>query len=181
EDACQAHGALYKRSHAGTLGIAGCFSFYPGKNLGAFGEAGAVVTNDPDLPARIRLLRDHGQARKYLHSHIGWNARMDGIQGAVLSVKLNHLVAANNRRRAHAQLYQELLEGSQDIITPFAAPWNYHVYHVYAVRVKDRDQVLKSLADRGISCAIHYPIPVHLQEGYRFLGLSEGSFPVAEK
>lgn len=210
EDACQAHGARYKGKRAGTLGIAGCFSFYPGKNLGAFGEAGAVITHDPDLADRIRVLRDHGQARKYYHSHIGWNARMDGIQGAVLRVKLRGLDSANTRRRAHARLYDELLGGHEEIITPFAAAHNQHVYHIYAVRVSTpewklpgsaasqaegksaagkresgwaprRDQVLRKLGDHGVSCAIHYPIPVHLQEAYRGLGYAKGSFPVAER
>ena len=181
EDACQAHGACYKGSKAGTMGIAGSFSFYPGKNLGALGEAGAVVTSHPQLEAKIKVLRDHGQARKYFHSHIGWNARMDGIQGAVLSVKLKRLDEANERRRAHARLYDQLLGGFEEVMTPFTAPYNDHVYHIYAVRVQDRDQVLQALADKGISCAIHYPVPVHLQEAYRSLGYSLGSFPVAEK
>jgi len=181
EDACQAHGARYKGSKAGTMGIAGCFSFYPGKNLGALGEAGAVVTSDPQLEAKIKVLRDHGQARKYFHSHIGWNARMDGIQGAVLIVKLKRLDEANERRRSHARVYDQLLGGLEEVMTPFTAPYNDHVYHIYAVRVQDRDQVLQALADKGISCAIHYPVPVHLQEAYRSLGYSIGSFPVAEK
>jgi len=181
EDACQAHGALYKGTKAGGMGVAGCFSFYPGKNLGAFGEAGAIVTHDPDLAARIKVLRDHGQARKYFHSHIGWNARMDGIQAAVLSVKLKHLDKANSCRRAHAWFYDELLVNMDEIVIPFVPHRNHHVYHIYAVRIKDRDRVLGALADMGISCAIHYPIPVHLQEAYRSLGYSEGSFPVAEK
>ena len=181
EDACQAHGALYKGKRAGTIGLAGCFSFYPGKNLGAFGEAGAVVTDDSELAEKIKVLRDHGQARKYIHSLIGWNARMDGIQGAVLSVKLKHLDSANARRREHAKLYDELLGGMDEIISPSLVNHNQHVYHIYAVRVNDRDRVLQSLADKGISCAIHYPIPVHLQEAYRWLGYGKGSFPVAER
>ncbi|MGA2656141.1 MAG: DegT/DnrJ/EryC1/StrS family aminotransferase [Verrucomicrobiota bacterium] len=181
EDACQAHGALYKGRKAGSLGVAGCFSFYPGKNLGALGEAGAVVTNDPELDGTIKVLRDHGQARKYHHSRIGWNARMDGIQGAVLRVKLKRLETANSGRRANARIYEELLGASEEVITPYAAPHNGHVYHVYALRVRDRDLVLESLAGKGISCAIHYPVPVHLQEAYRSLGYGEGSFPVAER
>jgi dTDP-4-amino-4,6-dideoxygalactose transaminase len=181
EDACQAHGAHYKGRKAGTLGLLGCFSFYPGKNLGAFGEAGAVTTNDKDLAARIQVLRDHGQRKKYYHSCVGWNARMDGIQGAVLSIKLKHLDMNNFRRQAHALLYDDLLADTQEIITPFAAPYNRHACHIYAVRVRERDQILQALADREISCAIHYPIPVHLQEAYRFLGCEEGSFPVAER
>ncbi|MGA2863549.1 MAG: DegT/DnrJ/EryC1/StrS family aminotransferase [Verrucomicrobiota bacterium] len=181
EDACQAHGALYRGKKAGTLGVAGCFSFYPGKNLGAFGEAGAVVTNDRELSAKITVLRDHGQARKYFHSLIGWNARMDGIQGAVLRVKLKLLDVANSRRRAHARLYDELLGDTEEIVTPLVAPHRQHVYHIYAVRVKHRDRVLREMAAKGIACAIHYPIPVHLQEAYRGLGYGKGSFPVAER
>lgn len=181
EDACQAHGALYKGRKAGSLGVTGCFSFYPGKNLGALGEAGAVVTNDAVLEGRIKVLRDHGQARKYCHSVIGWNARMDGIQGAVLRVKLKRLERANARRRANAQLYDELLGDNDEIVTPYVAPHNRHIYHVYAVRVRGRDRVLEALAEEGISCAIHYPVPVHLQEAYRGLGYGEGSFPVAER
>jgi dTDP-4-amino-4,6-dideoxygalactose transaminase len=181
EDACQAHGALYKGKRAGSLGVAGCFSFYPGKNLGALGEAGAVVTNDLELAGKIKELRDHGQARKYYHSRIGWNARMDGIQGAVLRVKLKRLEAANSRRRANARVYEELLGGTEEMITPYVAPDNRHIYHVYTVRVKERDLVLESLAGKGISCAVHYPLPLHLQEAYRSLDYGEGSFPVAER
>jgi dTDP-4-amino-4,6-dideoxygalactose transaminase len=181
EDACQAHGAEYKGRKAGTLGVLGCFSFYPGKNLGALGEAGGVTTNDKELAARIQVFRDHGQHKKYYHSRVGWNARMDGIQAAVLSVKLKHLDVSNARRHAHALLYNQLLGGLEEIITPVEAPQRRHVFHIYAVRVRERDHVLEALADKGISCAIHYPIPVHLQEAYRFLGCEEGSFPVAER
>lgn len=180
EDACQAHGAHYKKHKAGTMGVAGCFSFYPGKNLGALGEAGGIITNDEKLAEKIRVLRDHGQHRKYYHSQIGWNARMDGIQGAVLSVKLKHLDVGNVKRHAHAQLYDQLLGENPFVVVPFEASYGRHVYHVYAVRVQDRNQVLQAMADRGISCAIHYPVPVHLQEAYRFLGHERGSFPVAE-
>ena len=181
EDACQAHGALYKGRKAGSLGATGCFSFYPGKNLGALGEAGAIVTNDKELAGKIQVLRDHGQHRKYHHSCVGWNARMDGIQGAVLSVKLKQLDVCNVRRHSHGLLYDQLLGDAEEIITPFEAPHNRHVYHVYAVRVKNRDAIMQALGEKGISCAIHYPIPVHLQEAYQFLGYKEGSFPVAER
>src|ERR1700677_2950001 len=181
EDACQAHGALYKGGKAGALGATGCFSFYPGKNLGALGEAGAIVTNDKELAGKIQVLRDHGQHRKYHHSCVGWNARMDGIQGAVLSVKLKQLDVCNVRRHSHGLLYDQLLGDAEEIITPFEAPHNRHVYHVYAVRVKNRDAIMQALGEKGISCAIHYPIPVHLQEAYQFLGHKEGSFPVAER
>jgi dTDP-4-amino-4,6-dideoxygalactose transaminase len=180
EDACQAHGATRNGHPAGTLGAAGCFSFYPGKNLGAFGEAGAVITANPAVKEKIAMYRDHGQARKYHHALIGWNARMDGIQGAVLSVKLPHLEAANQRRRAHAALYRKLLAGLE-VITPVEAPGNHHVYHVYAVRVAQRDAVLAAMGEAGVACGIHYPVPVHLQEAYAFLGYRPGSFPVAEQ
>jgi dTDP-4-amino-4,6-dideoxygalactose transaminase len=181
EDACQAHGASYKGKKAGSLGVAGCFSFYPGKNLGAFGEAGAITTDDPDLRTKAQVLRDHGQAAKYLHSMIGWNARMDGIQGAVLSVKLRRLAAANESRRVHARLYNELLADEPRVIRPAVGADNTHVYHIYAVRVQDRDGVLQRMAARGVNCAIHYPVPIHLQKAYAFLGLGPGSFPVAEQ
>lgn len=181
EDACQAHGALYRGCKAGTMGATGCFSFYPGKNLGALGEAGGVVTNDESLKTKMQVLRDHGQAKKYYHSMVGWNARMDGIQGAALSVKLKILDSSNARRRAHAQRYNELLAGLEEIVLPVEPSHCQHVYHVYAVRVPERDRVLAAMAGRGISCGIHYPVPVHLQEAYRFLGLGEGSFPVAER
>jgi dTDP-4-amino-4,6-dideoxygalactose transaminase len=181
EDACQAHGAEYKGRKAGTIGDAGCFSFYPGKNLGALGEAGAVVTNNNTLKAKLQMLRDHGQTKKYHHAAIGWNARMDGIQGAVLGVKLKRLAAGNDARRNHARLYNQLLKGIEGITTPIEAPYGKPVYHIYAVRVKERDELIRALAEKGIACAIHYPVPVHLQEAYRFLGLLSGSLPVAER
>lgn len=181
EDACQAHGAEYKGQVAGAIGIAGCFSFYPGKNLGAFGEAGAVTTRDAELKRKIQVLRDHGQARKYVHDEIGWNARMDGIQGAVLSVKLKHLARGNEARRAHARRYHELLRELPELVLPVEAPGRKHVYHIYAVRLQNRDQVLEALHTKGVHCGIHYPVPIHLQKAYRALGYATGSFPVAEK
>jgi dTDP-4-amino-4,6-dideoxygalactose transaminase len=181
EDACQAHGAEYKGKRAGSLGTVGCFSFYPGKNLGAFGEAGAVTTDEAELRTKIQVLRDHGQAAKHMHSTIGWNARMDGIQAAVLSVKLRRLAAANESRRAHARLYDELLSDEPRVIRPAVAPHNKHAYHIYAVRVPDRDGVLQRMAASGVNCAIHYPVSIHLQKAYSFLGLGAGSFPVAER
>ena len=181
EDACQAHGAEYKGRRAGSLGVTGCFSFYPGKNLGAFGEAGAVVTSDPALRTTMQVLRDHGQSKKYCHSLIGWNARMDGIQAAILSLKLKRLDAANAARRAHAALYHELLADVPEVVRPIEAPGNLHVYHIYALRVRGRDDLLQQLAARGVSCAIHYPVPIHLQEAYRGLGHTPGAFPVAER
>jgi len=181
EDACQAHGAEYRGRKAGSLGTAGCFSFYPGKNLGALGEAGAVVTNNEELRNKIQMLRDHGQAKKYHHALIGWNARMDGIQGAALQVKLKHLDRANQARRANARFYDQHLAEVEEVILPREAEYARHVYHLYVVRVQNRDRVLQAMANRGIACGIHYPIPVHLQEAYRFLGHRKGSFPVAER
>jgi dTDP-4-amino-4,6-dideoxygalactose transaminase len=181
EDACQAHGASYKGRRAGNLGVAGCFSFYPGKNLGAFGEAGAITTNDSDLATRIRMYRDHGQARKYHHDVVGWNARMDGIQAAVLSVKLAHLDRNNAGRRAHASQYHLLLDKHPRIRTPFRSTNGQHVYHVYAIRVPDRDRILTALQEQGMGCGIHYPIPIHLQRAYASLNLGPGAFPVSER
>lgn len=181
EDACQAHGAEYQGYRAGSMGHAGCFSFYPGKNLGALGEAGALVTNDPQLREHAAMMRDHGQRKKYHHELVGWNARMDGIHGAVLRVKLRHLDAANEARRRHAAHYQELLAGVENLCLPREAKGRRHVWHVYAVRVAKRDAILEKLAKVGIHCGIHYPVPVHLQEAYRGLGLGRGSFPVAER
>jgi len=181
EDACQAHGAEHRGQKVGSSGISGCFSFYPGKNLGALGEAGAVVTNDEALRNKIQMLRDHGQAKKYHHAVIGWNARMDGIQGAALRVKLKYLDRANEARRANARFYDQHLAGVEEIILPTEAEYARHVYHLYVVRVQERDRVLQAMANRGIACGIHYPIPVHLQEAYRFLGHQKGSFPVAER
>jgi dTDP-4-amino-4,6-dideoxygalactose transaminase len=181
EDAAQAHGAEYKGRGAGSLGDAAGFSFYPGKNLGAFGEAGAVTTNDEELRNRIATLRDHGQSKKYHHEVVGWNGRMDGIQAAVLSVKLKRLGETTDRRRAHAAHYDRLLAGLEGVIAPAVSPELHSVYHIYAIRVADREQVMKDLAALGIGTAIHYPIPVHLQKAHRELGHGPDSFPVAER
>ena len=181
EDAAQAHGAEYKGRKAGTFGLAACFSFYPGKNLGAFGEAGAVVTQDEEMLEKIRILRDHGQISKYRHTAVGWNCRMDGIQAAVLRVKLPHLESGNLSRRVHAQRYNEALQDVAEIITPVEAPYARHVYHVYAIRVRDRDAVMSQLQENGIGCGIHYPVPVHLQEAYQSLRLKKEAFPVSER
>ena len=181
EDACQAHGARYKGKPAGSIAHAGCFSFYPGKNLGAYGEAGAVVTNDDDLAEKITMLRDHGQSKKYQHSLIGWNARMDGLQGAVLSVKLRHLKQWNAARAGHARKYFELLSGVAGLVLPQQADYAEHVYHIYAVRAARRDWIIAELQQKGIASGIHYPLPLHLQEAYRGLGHNTGDFPIAEK
>jgi dTDP-4-amino-4,6-dideoxygalactose transaminase len=181
EDACQAHGAQYKGRPAGSIGDMGCFSFYPGKNLGAYGEAGAVVTNDGPLAEKIRMLRNHGQPKKYYHDYIGWNGRMDGIQGAVLSVKLKHLMVWNEARRKNAQRYDELLADAEGVIVPKQADYAKHVYHIYPIRVRNRDALKSHLAEKNINCGIHYPVPIHLQDAYKFLKIKEGSFPIAEK
>lgn len=181
EDACQAHGAEYKGRRAGSIGDAGCFSFYPGKNLGALGEAGAVVTNDDALADEVAVLRNHGQVARYQHDAIGWNGRMDGFQAAVLRIKLRHLAAANAARRAHAAMYDRLLRDVDDVVPPAVAPHNLPNYHLYVVRVQDRDRVLRELGRRGVQCGIHYPTPVHLHKAYEGLRLGPGSFPVSER
>lgn len=181
EDACQAHGALYRGRSVGSIGAAACFSFYPGKNLGAYGEAGAVVTNDAELAEKIRTLRDHGQLRKYYHKVIGWNGRMDGLQGAVLSVKLAYLPAWNEARRRNAGVYACLLADREEIILPREMDYARHVYHLFVIRTRCRDDLKGYLAEKGIECGIHYPVPIHLQEAYRHIGIKKGAFPVAEK
>ena len=181
EDASQAHGAEYNGRRAGSIGDVGCFSFYPGKNLGACGEAGAIVTNNPELRQRMAMYRDHGQAKKYYHDVVGWNGRMDGMQAAILSIKLRHLEAWTESRRSHARAYSAAFAHVAGVLPPKEAAYARHVFHLYVLRLKNRDEVLKSLAERGISCAIHYPVPLHLQEAYRSLGISRGAFPVAER
>ena len=181
EDACQAHGSEYRGKRAGSMGHAGCFSFYPGKNLGAYGEAGAVVTNDEKIYKKIHMFRDHGQSQKYYHDILGWNTRMDGLQGAILQVKLGHLDEWNRRRIENAKLYNDILFDVDGIVVPQTAAYAKHVFHVYAVRVKNRSVMMNSLKEKGVSCGIHYPIPVHLQKVYRDIGLEKGSYPVSEK
>ena len=181
EDSAQAVDATDKGRKAGSVGTAGCFSFYPGKNLGAFGEAGAVITNDSNLAQKIRAYRDHGQEKKYHHSFVGWNGRMDGIQAAVLSIKLKRISVATEGRRSAALRYNDLLGKNESIVLPQENSDKKHVYHVYATRIAKRDQVLPALKDRGIECGIHYPIPLHLQKAYEPLGYREGSFPISEK
>jgi dTDP-4-amino-4,6-dideoxygalactose transaminase len=181
EDAAQAHGAEYRGKKAGTMGAAGSFSFYPGKNLGAFGEAGAIVTNNSELYEKMRVLRDHGQARKYFHTEIGWNCRMDGIQAAVLSLKLQRLETCNLLRRTHAVEYNRELKSLGEVVVPIEAPYSRHVYHVYAIRVAEREAVQWMLKEKGIECAVHYPIPIHLQKAYARFGYEKGDFPISEK
>lgn len=180
EDAAQAHGAEYKGHRVGPLGELGCFSFYPGKNLGAYGEGGMVVTNNEAFAQTIRMLRDWGQESKYHHTLKGFNYRMDGIQGAILRVKLQHLDGWNSARRRHAAYYNALLSDI-DIQAPVEMPYARHVYHVYAVRSPKRDLLQESLQAQGIQTGIHYPIPVHLQKAYSGFGYGPGDFPVTER
>jgi dTDP-4-amino-4,6-dideoxygalactose transaminase len=179
EDACQAHGATYHGRRVGSLGIASCFSFYPGKNLGAFGEGGAVATSDSHLAARVRRLRDHGQSERYHHAEVGYNARMEGIQGAVLGVKLRYLDRWNESRRGHAAYYREWLDGSS-VRLPVEAPGREHVYHLFVVRSEDRAELREHLTHQGIQTGLHYPVPLHLQPAFSSMGYREGSFPAAE-
>ncbi|MBF0094335.1 MAG: DegT/DnrJ/EryC1/StrS family aminotransferase [Alphaproteobacteria bacterium] len=180
EDAAQAHGAEDKGRRAGSLGDMGCFSFYPGKNLGACGEGGAVVTDDPGKAATMRILRDWGQTEKYNHALKGFNYRMDGLQGAALGVKMRHIEAWTEGRRANADRYDRLLRGL-GIGLPAPPAHCRHVYHVYAVRVRGRDAVQKALSAAGVATGIHYPVPVHLQPAHTDLGYKAGDFPVSEE
>lgn len=180
EDAAQAHGARYRGRPVGSLGDLACFSFYPGKNLGAYGEGGMVLTSDEGWARKIRMLRDWGQDRKYNHLLPGYNYRMEGIQGAILRVKLRHLERWTEARRAHAARYRELLAGC-GVELPSEAPDARHVWHVYAVRARERDAVMKALGEQGIQTGIHYPIPVHLQPAYADPAYARGSFPLAER
>lgn len=180
EDAAQAHGARYGGQPVGTFGQCGCFSFYPGKNLGACGEAGAVVTNDDAIAERLRALRDHAQTQRYHHEEIGFNYRMDAFQGAVLSVKLKHLEAWTEARRRLAARYQQLLDG-MNLTVPVEALGRRHVWHLFVTLLEQRDAVKKALEARGIQTGLHYPRPLHLQKAYQQLGYGEGDFPVAER
>jgi dTDP-4-amino-4,6-dideoxygalactose transaminase len=188
EDACQAHGAEYfsKKANAwkkaGSMGKAAAFSFYPGKNLGACGEAGAVTTNDEAMALQIKMIRDHGQVKKYYHDIEGYNGRLDSIQAGWLSVKLRHLAQWNESRRSLAHRYHELFADTKnDVVLPVEAAWTKGVYHLYVVRVQDREALQAHLAGTGVGTGIHYPIPLHLQKAYEHLGYKKGAFPVAER
>jgi dTDP-4-amino-4,6-dideoxygalactose transaminase len=181
EDAAQAHGAEYQARKAGSLGHAGCFSFYPSKNLGAFGDGGAVVTDNDDLAGNLRVLRNHGQPSKNRHAVLGWNSRLDGIQAAVLRIKLRDLDAQNARRRAHAARYHAAFEGVPGIIRPECAADRLHVHHIHAIRTRDRRRMLEHLAAQGIECGVHYPLPAHLQPALSNMGFRRGDFPVSER
>jgi dTDP-4-amino-4,6-dideoxygalactose transaminase len=187
EDACQAHGAKYFSRElnqwmtAGSVGRAAAFSFYPGKNLGACGEAGAATTNDAAIAAKIRMIRDHGQAKKYYHDMEGYNGRLDSIQAGLLHVKLNHLEKWNEQRRMHASEYNRLLASDDAILCPYEPNWSQAVYHLYVIRISNRDGLMHFLSEKGIGTGIHYPIPLHLQKAYESMNYGTGDFPVAER
>jgi dTDP-4-amino-4,6-dideoxygalactose transaminase len=187
EDACQAHGSEYfsqeqqRWRKAGSMGRAAAFSFYPGKNLGACGEAGAVTTNDEGIARKIRMLRDHGQSEKYYHDMEGYNGRLDAIQAGILRLKLERLAGWNKQRRELAKNYERLLAGVPGVVLPVEPSWTRAIHHLYVIRVQDRQEVQNSLKAAGVGTGIHYPIPLHLQRAYRGLGYAEGDFPVCEK
>jgi dTDP-4-amino-4,6-dideoxygalactose transaminase len=187
EDACQAHGAEYHSKKqgawckAGSLGKAAAFSFYPGKNLGALGEGGAITTNDDEIARICRMLRDHGQAQKYYHDMEGYNGRLDSIQCGFLSVKLKRLPEWTDARRYNAKRYNNLLQAAENVILPYEPEWSRAVYHLYVVRVKDRAVVQKKLADAGVNTGLHYPVPLHMQKAYEKSGYKKGDFPVTER
>jgi dTDP-4-amino-4,6-dideoxygalactose transaminase len=181
EDACQAHLAKDDGKFVGQFGVAAAFSFYPGKNLGAYGEGGGVTTNDDLLAKKMRMIRDHGSEKKYHHTVWGHNYRLHGMQGAVLGVKLPHLNSWTESRRAHAARYNRLLAGKTDLIVPVERPRARHVYHLYVIQTTHRDRLQQHLASREIASGLHYPVPVHLQEAYRELGYKRGNFPITEQ
>jgi dTDP-4-amino-4,6-dideoxygalactose transaminase len=179
EDACQAHGSRYDGRPVGTIGDVGCFSFYPAKNLGAYGDGGAVVTADPQLASRLRMLRNYGQTRKYYHELRGFNSRLDEIQAAILLAKLPHLEGWNDARRRVAARYDEVLDPR--VVKPLERPGSRHVYHLYVIRTARRAELQRWLAERGVETQIHYPVPIHLQEAYRDHGVARGTLPVCER
>jgi dTDP-4-amino-4,6-dideoxygalactose transaminase len=187
EDACQAHGAEYfsrkqnRWFQAGSMGRAGAFSFYPGKNLGACGEGGAITTNDAKLADKCKMIRDHGQAKKYYHDMEGYNGRLDAIQTGILSVKLKHLSGWNDKRREKAMEYNRLFNASEGLKTPYEPSWSKAVYHLYVVRTEDREGMMAHMGKAGIGTGIHYPIPLHQQRAYESLNYNTGDFPVTEK
>lgn len=179
EDAAQAHGAEYKGRRCGSIGHLACFSFYPGKNLGAYGDAGMVTGNDRDLLEKIRCLRNHGRSSKYEHQELGWGERLDALQAAILNVKLRHLEEWTEARRARARSYSTLLANC-DIVTPYEAPYVRHVYHLYVIRARRRDELAAHLRERGIGVGVHYPIPLHRQPAYQELGYDALQLPHTE-
>jgi dTDP-4-amino-4,6-dideoxygalactose transaminase len=181
EDAAQAHGAVYNGKKVGGFGTAACFSFYPTKNLGAYGEGGAVVTDNEEIAQRVMMLRDHGSKKKYSHETEGINSRLDTLQAAILRVKLRYLDQWNQQRRERAALYDAFLQGSEKAMRPTVREGCTHVYHLYVIRSTERDRLREHLGSKGIITGIHYPVPLHLQPAYSYLGLGEGSYPVTEQ
>ena len=179
EDACQAHGAEHYKKRVPISDI-GCFSFYPGKNLGAYGEGVSIVSNDKEFDEIVRAYRDHGQIKRHIHKYIGYNYRFDEIQAAILRVKLRHLNKWIEMRRKNAKIYDEMLTGC-DIVTPIEKYYNKHVYHLYVIRLKNRQKLIEHLNSKGIQTGIHYPTPIHFQEAYSYLNYKKGSFPIAEQ
>ena len=180
EDCAQAHLAKYKNRYVGNIGVAGSFSFYPGKNLGAYGEAGAVLTNDQELYSKMQMIKDHGSSKKYYHDIIGHNFRMESLQAAILSVKLKYLPAWTDNRRKAAENYRKYLSDLSDIHLPSEMNEAFHVYHLFVVRTEQRNDLMEFLKQNGIFSGIHYPIPCHLQKAYNFLNYQKGSFPISE-
>ncbi|MBU1061716.1 MAG: DegT/DnrJ/EryC1/StrS family aminotransferase, partial [Candidatus Omnitrophica bacterium] len=175
-------GALYKNKKVGSFGDVSCFSFYPTKNLGAFGDAGMALTDSEEIRQRLISLRDYGRKGRYEHVIKGYNSRLDTLQAAILRVKLKHLDEWNEKRRKNAHLYTKLFkEKGLDLVLPYEADYVKHVYHIYVVRIKNREEVVEQLMDKGIRTLIHYPIPIHLQAAYKELGYKKGDFPIAEK
>jgi dTDP-4-amino-4,6-dideoxygalactose transaminase len=181
EDAAQAHAAEYKGKKVGSIGDAAAWSFYPGKNLGAYGEAGALTTNSDNIAEFVFKYRDHGSSEKYIHEFEGANMRMEGFQGAVLNVKLKYLEEWTEKRRRNANLYYELFKDVDGVITPVTQSDVKHVYHLYVIRVKNREKLQQYLSDKGIGCGFHYKYPLHFQQAYNHLDYKEGDFPVTEK
>lgn len=180
EDAAQAHGALYKNRKVGSIGHVACFSFYPGKNLGAYGDGGAVVTSDPKIAEQVKKLGDHGSLKKYQNDELGFNSRLDSLQAAVLQVKLKYLDKWNQRRREVAELYNHAFRDREDITTPKVSSWAVPAFHLYVIQVEDRDSLKHRLNDMGIGAGVHYPRPLHLLKAYEFLAHRKGDFPVSE-
>ena len=181
EDCAQAHGTLYNGKHAGSLGDAAGFSFYPSKTLGAYGDAGMVLTNSDEVADKLKLLRDNGRTSWYEHEIIGYNSRLDGIQAAILRIKLRHLNQWVDGRRAHAAQYGKLIAGIDGLTLPVEKSYAKHSYYVYAVRARNRDEVMPKLKEKGCGCGIHYPVPLHLQPAFAYLGGKKGDHPVAEE
>ncbi|MBU0548808.1 MAG: DegT/DnrJ/EryC1/StrS family aminotransferase [Candidatus Omnitrophica bacterium] len=183
EDCAQAHGAVYKprKKRAGSMGEAGCFSFYPTKNLGAFGDGGMIVINSKKAYRRLRILRDTGRSSHYMHTVKGYNSRLDTLQAVALRLKLRHLDKWNKMRQANARIYTSLFKAHPDIIYPYEAAYSSHVYHIYALQVKNRSRVFEHLKKKGIGAMVHYPVPLHLQKAYKDLGYMRGDFPIAER